>query len=129
MEEFEISQEYKDKANRKFGISLRYLRESKGFTQTDFSKFVGISRQSLVAYEKGITSPNMKIVFDIAGKLNVKIETLFSSEIAVNSMIEEAKKPLKELQEHKDQLTNKIHLIDLEIQRIHKEISDLELLK
>ncbi|EFM64271.1 DNA-binding helix-turn-helix protein [Peptostreptococcus stomatis DSM 17678] len=59
------------------GNNLRQFREKRGFTQTELSTAVGISRQYLSDIETLKKQPTIKIAFDCARVLKVSIEELF----------------------------------------------------
>ena len=56
---------------------LRELREAKGLTQEELAKALGVTRQTIIAIEKGKYDPSLKLAFKIAKFFKVKIEDVF----------------------------------------------------
>ncbi|ACS90440.1 helix-turn-helix transcriptional regulator [Thermococcus sibiricus] len=56
---------------------LRELRELKGLTQEDLAKTLGVTRQTIIAIEKGKYDPSLRLAFKIAKFFKVKIEDIF----------------------------------------------------
>jgi len=46
-------------------------------TQEDLAEAIGITRQTVIAMEKGKYNPSLKLAYDIAKALNTTIEELF----------------------------------------------------
>lgn len=56
--------------------NLRYLREKKGLSQSEFAAAVGISQQSVYKYENQTTEPDIEILTKIAGYFNTSVDFL-----------------------------------------------------
>ena len=56
---------------------LRELREAKGLTQEELAKALGVTRQTVIAIEKGKYDPSLRLAFKIARFFGVKIEDVF----------------------------------------------------
>ncbi|MGM8366306.1 helix-turn-helix transcriptional regulator [Virgibacillus sp. W0181] len=56
---------------------IRELRSEKKMTQEHLSKLVGVSRQSIVAIEKGKYNPSLELAFKIAQQFHCTIEEVF----------------------------------------------------
>jgi putative transcriptional regulator len=56
---------------------LRKLREARGLTQEELAKALGVTRQTIIAIEKGRYDPSLKLAFKIARFFGVKIEDIF----------------------------------------------------
>ncbi|AIU68898.1 XRE family transcriptional regulator [Thermococcus eurythermalis] len=56
---------------------LRELREAKGLTQEELAKALGVTRQTIIAIEKGKYDPSLRLAFKIARFFNAKIEDIF----------------------------------------------------
>ena len=56
---------------------LRELREAKGLTQEELARALGVTRQTIIAIEKGKYDPSLRLAFKIARFFNVKIEDVF----------------------------------------------------
>lgn len=56
---------------------LRELREAKGLTQEELAKALGVTRQTIIAIEKGKYNPSLRLAFKIAKFFKVKIEDVF----------------------------------------------------
>nr|WP_240912175.1 MULTISPECIES: helix-turn-helix transcriptional regulator [unclassified Thermococcus] len=56
---------------------MRELREARGLTQEELAKILGVTRQTIIAIEKGKYDPSLKLAFKIARFFGVKIEDIF----------------------------------------------------
>ena len=56
---------------------LRELREAKGLTQEELAKALGVTRQTIIAIEKGKYDPSLRLAFKIARFFNKMIEEIF----------------------------------------------------
>ncbi len=56
---------------------VRELREKHNITQEELAKAVGVTRQTIIAIEKGKYDPSLKLAFKIARFFGVKIEDVF----------------------------------------------------
>ncbi|WP_048152440.1 helix-turn-helix transcriptional regulator [Palaeococcus ferrophilus] len=56
---------------------LRELREWKGLTQEELAKALGVTRQTIIAIEKGRYDPSLRLAFRMARFFKVKIEDIF----------------------------------------------------
>jgi len=56
---------------------LRELRENRGLTQEELAKALGVTRQTIIAIEKGRYDPSLRLAFKIARFFGVKIEDIF----------------------------------------------------
>ncbi|WP_297093103.1 helix-turn-helix transcriptional regulator [Thermococcus sp.] len=56
---------------------LRELREERGLTQEELAKALGVTRQTIIAIEKGKYDPSLKLAFRIARFFNRRIEEIF----------------------------------------------------
>ena len=59
---------------------VRELREKMGWTQEQLAKMVGVTRQTIIAIEKGRYDPSLRLAFRLARVFGVKIEELFQPE-------------------------------------------------
>jgi putative transcriptional regulator len=57
---------------------VRELRTQKGITQEEFAEAVGVSRQTVIAIEKGNYVPSVLLALKIARFFEVKVEAVFS---------------------------------------------------
>lgn len=57
--------------------TIKTLRQSKHLTQADFAKALNVSRQTVIALEKGGYEPSLKLAFLIARFFNKSIEDIF----------------------------------------------------
>lgn len=60
--------------------NLRELRTRDELTQEELAKQLGITRQTVIAMEKGNYNPSLELAFKIARVFDVKIEDIFSYE-------------------------------------------------
>lgn len=56
---------------------LRELREERGLTQEELAKALGVTRQTIIAIEKGKYDPSLRLAFRIARFFNRSIEEIF----------------------------------------------------
>jgi len=56
---------------------LKELREAKGLTQEELAKALGVTRQTIIAIEKGRYDPSLKLAFKISRFFGVRIEDVF----------------------------------------------------
>lgn len=59
---------------------VRALREQRKLTQQQLGELVGVSRQSIVAIEKGKYDPTLWLAYDLAKVFGITIEELFDFE-------------------------------------------------
>ncbi len=59
---------------------LRELREEKGLTQEELAKALGVTRQTIIAIEKGRYDPSLRLAFKIARFFGKAIEEVFMYE-------------------------------------------------
>ncbi len=57
-------------------ISLRAARTNKGFTQTQASKKIGVSKDTISKWERGECVPNLKYIPAIEAAYSVKYDDL-----------------------------------------------------
>ena len=53
------------------------MREQRNITQEDLANSVGVSRQTIVAIEKGNYTPSLALALDLAKFFRVRVEELF----------------------------------------------------
>jgi len=57
---------------------VRKLRfDNNEMTQAELAKLIGVSRQTVVAIEKGQYSPSLELAFKISKEFNMTIEEIF----------------------------------------------------
>ncbi|AFL95657.1 hypothetical protein CL1_1458 [Thermococcus cleftensis] len=56
---------------------LRELREEVGITQEELARALGVTRQTIIAIEKGRYDPSLRLAFKIARFFNKPIEEIF----------------------------------------------------
>lgn len=59
---------------------IRELRAGRGWTQIDLAKALGVSRQTVIAIEKGKYDPSLPLAFAIARVFGEPIEQVFDPE-------------------------------------------------
>jgi putative transcriptional regulator len=57
---------------------VQEYRSKKNLTQEDLGKSVGVTRQTIIAIEKGNYTPSVLLALKIAKTLDVKVEKIFS---------------------------------------------------
>ncbi|CAB49550.1 helix-turn-helix transcriptional regulator [Pyrococcus abyssi] len=56
---------------------LREFREKYGLTQEELARILGVTRQTIIAIEKGKYDPSLRLAFKIARFFGVRIEDIF----------------------------------------------------
>ncbi len=56
---------------------IKKHREQKNLTQQDLANAVGVSRQTIIAMEKGNYEPSLGLAFKLAKYFNTSVEELF----------------------------------------------------
>ena len=67
-----------------FNENLKKIRKEKGYTQEELAAKVGVVRQTVSKWEKGLSVPDADILCKIAEALNTDINMLLGDEIAVD---------------------------------------------
>lgn len=63
-----------------FTERLKELRLKKGLTQTELGEKVGVTKQTIINYEKGTTEPSFENLIKLADLLEVSLDWLFGRE-------------------------------------------------
>lgn len=58
-------------------LKMKAARAAKGLTQQDLADAVGVTRQTVVAIEKGDYNPTVRLCVDICRTLDVTLDELF----------------------------------------------------
>ncbi len=70
---------HKELPEYKLSERLKYLRESRQWTQMEFSKHAKVSQSTIAHIEKGLKDPSVDTLRKIAIALDVDIATIFAS--------------------------------------------------
>ncbi len=62
---------------------LKSLRSDKGWTQADLASLLGVSRQTIIAIEKGKFDPSLPLAFKASRLFSLPIEQIFSDQDAI----------------------------------------------
>ena len=65
-----------DALRKDFGARIRIMRKSLGSTQADLAKKIGVTKQSITAYELGLREPSFRNLIGLSRALNVTIDWL-----------------------------------------------------
>lgn len=57
---------------------IKELRQKLGLTQDQLAQLVGVRRETIVFLEQGKYNPSLKLAYDVAQVLKVKIDDLFT---------------------------------------------------
>ncbi|HBT19152.1 MAG TPA: transcriptional regulator [Clostridiaceae bacterium] len=57
--------------------NIRLFRAKLGFTQEDLAKKIAVTRQTIIALEKGSYTPSLELAFKLANLFEVPIEEIF----------------------------------------------------
>lgn len=60
--------------------SLKQLRAERNWTQKDLAAELGVSRQTVIAIERGKYAPSLPLAFRIARVFGLPVEAIFSEE-------------------------------------------------
>jgi len=61
--------------------NIKVLRAGKGMTQEDLAEKAKVTRQTIIAIEKGKYVPSLELAFKICKVFDKKIEEVFNSKI------------------------------------------------
>jgi putative transcriptional regulator len=56
---------------------LKAMRADLGWTQEDLARAVGVTRQTILAVEKGGYEPSVRLALELARALSVRVDDLF----------------------------------------------------
>jgi len=74
------------------GEKIKKLREERNITQKELSEFIGVSKESISQYERGVQTPKPQTLIKLANYFNVSIDYILGRVDIKNSfMIEEYK--------------------------------------
>jgi putative transcriptional regulator len=59
---------------------LKEIRTEQGLTQEALAKMAGVTRQTIIAIEKGKFVPSVKLALELAGALGQPLESIFRLE-------------------------------------------------
>jgi putative transcriptional regulator len=59
------------------GNHIRSLRDAKSWTQADLADRLGVSRQTVIAIERGRYDPSLPLAFSIAKVFDLRIDDVF----------------------------------------------------
>lgn len=59
---------------------IKFLREQKGYTQTELAKKLGITRSGVNAWEMGISVPSTQYIVELSGIFSVSTDYLLGVE-------------------------------------------------
>ena len=94
------------KKDIEFGKRLLELRKKATLSQDDLGKLVGVTRQSIINYERGVSKPKFKVAIKIAQVLNVSINYLYLGELEATPNV---------IKTYKDIILNYFSLMDSQI--------------
>lgn len=73
---FVVKSFYKEGLVMKIGERMKEIRKSRGWNQDQVAKLLGVTRQAVSHYERGIREPNYEMVEAFADRFNVTIDYL-----------------------------------------------------
>lgn len=68
------------------GSNIKHLRKSKGLTQDELAKNIGVSRAVIGSYEENRATPKLSVLKDIAYYFNTSIDDLVKSKLWENTI-------------------------------------------
>lgn len=69
----------KDERNKIFARNLKAERYRKGITQTQLAEYVDVSESTISLLERGVQTPSIFLVYDIAKVLEIDINELLKN--------------------------------------------------
>ena len=57
--------------------TIRATREAAGMTQAEVARYIGVTRQTLIAIEQGKYSPSLELAFQLSRLFGMTIDDLF----------------------------------------------------
>lgn len=63
------------------GDNIRVFREKKGFSQADLAERIGLQRQNICSFEKGVKVPTVEKLVAIADVFHCSTDTLLGRDI------------------------------------------------
>ncbi len=67
---------------------IKFLREEKGYTQTDLAKILNITRSSVNAWEMGISVPSTQYIVELADIFKISTDYLLGVEATASIGVE-----------------------------------------
>ncbi|WP_425557100.1 helix-turn-helix domain-containing protein [Flaviramulus aquimarinus] len=61
-----------------FGINLKKVRKSRGFTQAELANDIGIEISQISRIERGIINTSVSTIYEISQALKIEISDLFN---------------------------------------------------
>lgn len=93
----------------KLGENIKAVRNKRGYSQDDLTKYVGLTRTSIVNIEKGRQHPPMHVIMNIASFLNVDITELLPKQSEISKSVKEsisaAEKKFKDVNINQEKLS------------------------
>lgn len=71
-----------------FGKNIKKIRTIKGLSQSAFADIFNLKRATLGAYEEHRSEPKIDTIIKIANYFSIKIDTLLTSDITVNELLQ-----------------------------------------
>lgn len=65
------------------GKRLRELRKEKGLNQEELGKLINVTKVSVCCYEKGVRTPNLETLEDLANIFNVSVDYLLGNDLTL----------------------------------------------
>lgn len=79
-----IYDDYNSNEARKIGQNLKRIRQNNGLSQEAFAELIGVSRQTVINWEKGNSLPSVDKVGIIIDKCSTSIEEILGKETVCN---------------------------------------------
>ncbi len=71
----------------KTGLLIAQLRKDKNITQKQLAEMMHLSDRTISKWERGMGTPDVSLLTDIADIFNINIETLLNGEIINNNIV------------------------------------------
>lgn len=106
----------------KIGERIRFLRQDRGWTQTDLGKRIGVLQKQISAYERGVHIPSTEVLIKLGHTFGVTLDSLASETAGLPVPMDIRDRELYQLFQQLD------HLPESE-RSLAKDMLDLLLLK
>ncbi len=94
------------------GLKIKKAREEKGITQEALAEAINYSPDHISVIERGVQSPRLEKLIEIANTLEVSIDYLLGDDLIITSKIESS------------MINNKINSLPVEKQRLILKVLD-----
>lgn len=66
------------------GYKIKNLRERHNITQDELAEYLGVTRQTLIRWEKGISEPSLSYLYEISAYFNINLSDIVDDKLLEN---------------------------------------------